>query len=174
MTFSLEPKNNKYLPSSIAKHFTNLRKYSHTSFAMRSSSHGFPWGIIEIKASRSQSFLPSSPSVERGRVQKAKRSRRFFYGLIIMVISDCHESGTRLTVARFTESRADGKKQHRCFSVTKIIGCMRSCAWHDSRVSPFFFARERCTCHEPLFTERHNPFFSLRASRSLGQATDVT
>ena len=37
----------------------------------------------------------------------------FFYGLIIMVIGGCHESGTRLTVTRFTESRADEKENRR-------------------------------------------------------------
>lgn len=30
-----------------------------------------------------------------------------------MVIGDCHESGTRLTVTRFTESRADEKENRR-------------------------------------------------------------
>lgn len=57
----------------------------------------------------------------------------FFRRLIIMVISDCHESGTRLAVTRFAVSRADGKKQHRCFNVTKIIGKVRFCECKRNR-----------------------------------------
>lgn len=37
--------------------------------------------------------------------------RGFFYGLIIMVIGDCHESGTRLTVTRFAESHAPSRRK---------------------------------------------------------------
>lgn len=40
-----------------------------------------------------------------------------------MVIGGCHESGTRLTVTRFTESRADEKENRRLrrYPGTEII-----------------------------------------------------
>lgn len=68
------------------------------------------WGSI-TKSSSSSSSSSSNFSFPSFLLLEEEVHVAFFHGLIIMVIGDSHESGTRLTVARFTESRADEKEK---------------------------------------------------------------